>query len=132
MICPDVENKIFDRVYRAAITEFPNLDMDSIPNFTKCGDLACRLYEMDSQTVRKGMDLSRSGEHFKDVTYEVQIRSNLVSGKKQQAKAVYYNIKKTLIDMGLREISRDSFFEDTVYRTVARYRGRVDDNGNIS
>lgn len=132
MICPDIENKVFDRAYKSATTAFPTLDMDSIPNFTKCGDLACRLYEMDSSTVRKGMDLSRSGEHFKDVTYEVQIRSNLTSGKKQKAKAVYYNIKKTLIDMGFRELSLTSFFEDTVYRTVARYRGRVDDSGNIS
>ena len=132
MICPDIENKVFDRVYTTAIAEFPNLDMNSIPNFTECGDLACRLYEMDSQTVRRGMDLSRSGEHYKDVTYEVQLRCNLTQGKKQKLKAVYYNIHKTMIDMGFREISLTSFFEDTVYRTVARYRGRVDDNGNIS
>lgn len=129
---PDIESKVFTTAYNALIASFPTVDMKSTPEFVKAGDLAVRLYEMDSSTFRRSMDLSRSGEHLRDVVYEVQIKSNLASGKKQQAKAVCENIHNTMISYGFRETSRRPFFEDTTYRIVARYRGRVDVSGTVS
>lgn len=129
---PDIESRVYTTAYNNLITEFPTVDMKSTPEFTEPKPLAVRLYEMDSSTVRRGMDLSKSGEHFRDVVYEVQIRSTLTSGKKQQAKSVHNNIHETMIAYGFRETSRRSFFEDTVYRVVARYRGRVDTSGTVS
>lgn len=132
MTVPDIEPKVFTTAYDNLITAFPTVDMKSTPEFVEAESLAVRLYEMDSSTLRKGMDLSKSGEHFRDVVYEVQIRSDSTSGKKQQAKAVHDNIHITMINYGFREVSRRSFFEDTVYRIVARYRGRVDASGTVS
>lgn len=131
-IVPDVEDKVFDTAYTHIKALFPNVDMKSVPEFIKCGDLAVRLYEADNMTDYETLSLSNNDEEFANVMYEVQIRSNLKSGKKAQAKAVYRAMNDIMLKMGFVRTSTQPFFEDTVYRFAARYHARVDTDGNIS
>lgn len=127
-IIANIEPVVFTKAYNALIASYPTIDMKSVPTFTGAKETAVRLYEMNSQTVRRASTLSDLGEKMADKFYEVQVRAKA----KSSATPIYYNIHETLMDMGFQQTSWDSFFDDSSYRIVSRYRCRVDSNGKIT
>lgn len=87
-----------------------------------------------SNTVDKTAIDSGAIENYADLMYEVNVYSNLETGKKQQAKDISKFIDGIFEEMGFIRIicyPIDNLAEPSIYRIFARYEGKADKNKNI-
>ena len=87
-----------------------------------------------SNTVDQTAIDSGSIENYVDLMYEVNVYSNLETGKKQQAKNIVKHIDSIFSDMGfVRTICYpiDNLSALTIYRIFVRYEGKADKKKNI-
>ena len=76
---------------------------------------------------------TKSNENHASVSYEINVFTNDVSGKKQKAKAILAVINDALIARGFSRLSKTELSLDngTKYRLIARYRAYADSNNII-
>lgn len=88
---------------------------------------AVYLVEMDNSVLRSGAD-SQNIENFAEIVYEVNIFSDLHTGKKAQAKAIAALIDSQFAEMGFTRMMLNpvpNLNDATIYRVVGRYRAVV-------
>lgn len=123
----NVENQIFTKVYDAIIAEYPNAFVTGVfvpvpPKFP------CVYFTMtDNAYYRNSIDSSHMENHDA-IEFDVEIYSNLSSGKKSEC----YNIAGIVDDvMSSLNFSRMSLMpipniaDATIYRLKGRYRAVV-------
>lgn len=122
-----VENQIFTKVYDAVIAEYPDAFITGVfvpvpPKFP------CVYFTMtDSAYYRNTID-SASMENHDAIEFEVEIYSNLASGKKTQCYDIAGIIDEVMsalnfTRMGLMPIP--NIADATIYRLKGRYRAVV-------
>jgi hypothetical protein len=85
------------------------------------------IVEMDNSVLRSGAD-SQNIENFAEIVYEVNIFSDLHTGKKAQAKAIAALIDSQFAEMGFTRMMLNpvpNLNDATIYRVVGRYRAVV-------
>lgn len=134
----DIENKVLDTVFKAVQASYPGAscygEYVSVPASFPC----VTLYESDSQTYTPSND-EQLHEHQAIITYECNVYSDLVSGKKAQAKAIADIVDRSMQGMKFVRTMRSQIpnQDRTIYRVVLRYEAIVgepitESGGNIT
>lgn len=130
----DYETKVYDSVRDAVKTEFPEVDMAS-EYVRKPGKFPhVTLWESENIAYRRSQD-SSSLEHHVSCDYELNVYSNLRNGKKSQARAILAIADREMLHLGFSRVFTHpvpNAEDTTVYRILARYRGVIDENGDIA
>ena len=75
-----------------------------------------------------------SSERLAVITYDVNVYTNDITGKKSRAKAILDVIDRSFVKRNFRRVQRDivpNLADATVYRIMGRYRAKIDENGNL-
>lgn len=130
---PDIETDVFDAVATAIESEFSDVFITGeyvhAPEFFP----AVSIIEEDNSTFLPALD--SEGSHHSQLMYEVNVYSNLKSGRKAQAKAIMQKIDEKMSELGFVRLSRQPMTlpnaETSIYRMNARYRTVVDENKRL-
>lgn len=133
----DVENQVFTKVYDAiqaaisADSSFPRT-VDVAGEYVKAPAHLPHVSVIESDNyVERNTRTSDGNENFAVLTYEVNVYSNLMSGKKTQAKKIFKVVDEALGKLNFRRIAYQpvpNMMDATVYRLFARYQVNVDTN----
>ena len=88
---------------------------------------------MNNSVYQRGTD-SGAIENYADVMYQVDVYSNLNTGKKAQAKSIINAIDEQFARYGFTRTFLNpvpNMNDATIYRMTARYRGVVDKEHNV-
>ena len=129
----DFENKIFTDIYNAVIASYPTafisaVEVDIEPTFP-----AVFISMEDSIPTWRYINSSRT-EPFRDLTIDINVYSDLQSGRKTQAKNIMKIIDAEMTAMGFSQSAMNPLDltnskNKLVTRLFARYIGSVDTNG---
>lgn len=134
----DIENHILNTVFNAVQASFPGASCygEYVP--APASFPCVTLYESDSQTYTPSND-EQLHEHQAIVTYECNVYSDLVSGKKAQAKAIADIVDNAMQNMKFVRTMRSQIpnMDRTIYRVTLRYEAIVGEpidasDGNIT
>lgn len=120
----DIESQIFQKcadVFRAVYTN-GFIAGEYVPKPPKFP--AVSVVEMDNSVYQPGSD-SGAVENFVSVMYQVDVYSNLNTGKKAQTKAIIALLDAVFARYGFTRMSLvpvPNMNEPTIYRMTARYR----------
>ena len=91
------------------------------------------LFESDNSTYTRSLDADLTARHA-TLTYEAQIYSNKVKGKKSECRKIANQIGDAMAALGFVKTFQQpvhNLDDATVYRIVARYRGVISEDGRI-
>jgi hypothetical protein len=124
----DIENVVFNTVATALRTAFPGIFVSGEATPSPSSFPAATIVEMDNTTHISTLGTEMVEKHA-DLMYQVEVYSNLSSGKKTQCRSIMSAIDTQMMNMGFVRTSsgpQDIPNADTTkYRMVARYRGVV-------
>ena len=132
----DIESDIFNRVANALRNKFNGIYVigemvDTVVKKTRFP--AVSIIEKSNTIDTTAID-SGSIENYADLMYEVNVYTNLVSCKKQQAKKITRFIDDIFEQMGFVRIicyPIDNLADPSIYRIFIRYEGKADKDKNI-
>ena len=129
----DCEAKVFQACADAFRTEYPNgyIAGEYVPQPPKFPAVA--VVEMDNAVDQRALD-NGNIENAANVMYQVDVYSNLITGKKAQAKAIIALIDRVLAQYRfVRTFCNpvQNFNDATIYRMTARYRRRITDTERL-
>lgn len=122
------ENEVFTRVRNAVLAEFPIADVDGSYQQVPSTFPHVSLYMSDTYVPENAIDSSDEPEYMA-MTFEVNVYSNSVSGKKQEAKKIMGIIFDTMYEMNFRMIVSSpvpNLNDSSIYRQTARFEGSAD------
>ena len=120
--------KIFDPIATQLRSQFDGIYVtgeyvDAPPRFP-----AVSIIEADNYVDYDKMS-SRADEEYSIVMYEVEVYTNLESGKQMQAREILSTIDAILYDLNFTRLSMTpvpNMADTSIYRLVARYRAETD------
>lgn len=128
----DIESEVFTRVSDAVRNDYPSSFITGEYVKSPSEFPAVSLVEMDNLPYEKTMTVNP--ENHVTVTYEVNVYSNLVSGKKSECKSICAIIDREMAAMGFVRTSLNpvpNMNDSTIYRMTGRYRAVVSVNHTI-
>lgn len=129
----DIEREVFDLAAKAVRQAFPDVYMTgeyvpAPPRFP-----CVTLMEVDNESTQYSRD--SSGMEFTTViSFEVNVYSNKVNGKKTECREIMKIIDTKLDEFGLTRRTMTpvpNFMDMSIYRITARYYATVDKNYHI-
>lgn len=130
----DIESEVFNQIAISLRNKFKGIYvMGEIIDTVNERFPAVSIIEKSNTIDQTAID-SGSIENYVDLMYEVNVYSNLETGKKQQAKNIVKHIDGIFLDMGfVRTICYpiDNLSAPTIYRIFVRYEGKSDKKKNI-
>ena len=129
----DYENKIFTDIYNAVTTEYPTAFVSAVEVLTEPSFPAVFVKFEDSAPTPRYVNSSRT-EPFRDMVVDVNVYSNLQTGRKQQAKAIMAILDAEMAALGfvqsaMNPVDLTNSKNILVTRLFARYTASVDTNG---
>ena len=123
----NVENEIFNIIAKAVRNAYPNAYV--VGEYVKApARFPCvSIVEMDN-TAYDRTQTSGCLENHADISYEVNIYSNKISGKKSECKAIASLIDNEFATLGMSRTMLQpipNVDDATIYRMLGRYRGVV-------
>lgn len=125
----DAENIIFSRIANTLRTAYPGIFVRSEFTDIPARFPAVTIIESDNSVLSKQSTLNI--ENAASLMYEVNVYSNLSTGKKQQAKAIMAAIDDEFAKMNfVRTMCNpvSNLQDATIYRMVARYNAVIDND----
>lgn len=119
----NIESMVFTAVYKAVMEKFPKAyvtgESENAPSAFPCVSVV----EVDNYTYTRSQDDSMQ-EHHANLTYEVNVYSNLGDKNKEEAKSIMSVVDEAMQNM---KFTRQSMMitpnlDRTKYRLTARYR----------
>lgn len=128
----DIENEVMTLIYNAVHPTYGSAKFESVLNLSPSVFPCICVEELDNSTRMSTAD-SGSNERYINVTYEINIFTNDVSGKKAAAKNILSLIDSAMVSHGFERTMRNPFSLDngTKYRLLARYQASVSENHTI-
>lgn len=123
----DAENIIFSRIANMLRTAYPGIFVRSEFTDIPARFPAVTIIESDNSVLTRQSTLNI--ENAASLMYEVNVYSNLSTGKKQQAKAIMALIDNEFAAMNfVRTMCNpvSNLQDATIYRMVARYKAVID------
>lgn len=132
----DIESEVFNCITVPLRKEFEGIYVrgeiiDTVADGTSFP--AVSIIEKSNVVDQQAID-SGSIENYADLMYEANVYSNLVTGKKQQAKKIMNFINDLFGKMGFVRIicyPIDNLADLSIYRIFARFEGKADKQKNI-
>ena len=120
----DVENEVFNTVAGRLRTEFSGIfvtgEYVASPSSFPCVSLV----EIDNATFRNSLTQDSTENHVA-ITYEVNIYSNLKTGKKSQCKSIAKVVDEVMARLNFTRMMMEPVpnqNDATIYRMLGRYR----------
>lgn len=128
----DIENEVITLVTDTLFAENITASVESVLNLNPSVFPTVCVEEIENSSYDGSAD-TKSNENHASVSYEINVFTNDVSGKKQKAKAILAVINDALIARGFSRLSKTELSLDngTKYRLIARYRAYADSNNII-
>lgn len=130
MISP--ENFVFNEVATELRATYPNIFVAGEFNDAPAKFPAVTIVEADNSVLQKMSTLNI--ENAVSVMYEVNVFSNIISGKKQETKKILATIDEVFASLGFTRTMCNpvaNLQDNKIYRMVARYTGVCDKNYTI-
>ena len=129
----DFENKIFTEIYNVVTTYYPDAYVTTEEENIEPSFPAVYISVSDSYQTSQFINSSRI-ENFRDLVVDVDVYTNITSGRKTQAKQILTLINDAMVAMGftgasLNVLDLTSADNKFITRLFARYRASVDANG---
>ena len=124
----DVEKEVYTPIAQAIRSQYEGASVEqeyvrkpsAFPHVT--------IIETDNYTTVRNQDTSRT-EKYSTIMYEVNVYSNLHSGKKTQCRSIMSLIDDMMAERNFTRISMTpvpNMEDSTIYRITARYRANTD------
>ncbi len=128
----DIENEVITLVTDELFAKGISASVESVLNLNPSEFPTVCVEEIENSSYGLSAD-SFSNENHASVGYEINVFTNDVSGKKQNAKEILAVIDNMLIARGFSRISKTQLSLDngTKMRIIARYRAYVSRNQTI-
>lgn len=128
----DIENEVITLVTDELFAKGISASVESVLNLNPSEFPTVCVEEIENSSYGMSAD-SSSNENHASVGYEINVFTNDVSGKKQNAKEILAVIDNMLIARGFSRISKTQLSLDngTKMRIIARYRAYVSRNQTI-
>lgn len=128
----DIENEVITLVTDELFAKGISASVESVLNLNPSEFPTVCVEEIENSSYGMSAD-SFSNENHASVGYEINVFTNDVSGKKQNAKEILSVIDNMLIARGFSRISKTQLSLDngTKMRIIARYRAYVSRNQTI-
>ena len=128
----DIENEVITLIYNAVQPSYPTAKFESVLNLSPSSFPCICVEELDNLNRTTTAD-SGSNERHANVTYEINILTNDVSGKKAAAKNIRELIDSTMLAHGFDRITNipSGLDNGTKYRILVRYEATVSQNHTI-
>lgn len=122
----DIENQVFTAVRTAVITEYSDAKIESVLNLSPAEFPFVSVEEISNGSVEQSID-SGSNENHGAVTYEINVYSNKIAGRKAEAKSILAIADGVMLELGfVRSMTSPINMNDgTKYRIIARYTAVV-------
>ena len=125
----DVEYQIFDKVYRALREEFPTEDdLDIESEYVKAPASLPHVSIVESDNYQSGHESQTGTEDFAVITYDVNVYTNDVVGKKELVKRIIDVVDREMYRLNFKRVQMrptPNMLDATIYRVMARYRAMV-------
>lgn len=124
----DCENEVFTRIAEKLRSEYEKINITGEYVNEPSAFPHVSIIMIDNSTIRSSLDGSSDYEAA-TVTFEINVYSNLQSGRKAQAKAIANMIDKEFKDMNFMRIAllpMPNLVDSGLYRITGRYRGCCD------
>lgn len=127
----DIENEIFTGLAERLETKFTKINIVGEEQNAPAEFPTVSVVETDNFTSQPYADSSE--EAFAEVTYTINIYSNLGQAKKQETKKILQEIDHFMLSKGFTRVGQQpiTINNSTAYRLVVRYNGVVSDNKEI-
>lgn len=127
----DIENEIFTGLAERLETKFTKINIVGEEQNAPAEFPTVSIVETDNFTSQLHADSSE--EAFAEVTYTINIYSNLGQAKKQETKKILQEIDRFMLNKGFTRVGQQpiTINNSTAYRLVVRYSGVVSDNKEI-
>lgn len=122
----DIESEVFNRVSDVVSAVYPTAFITGEYVKSPSEFPAISLVEMENIHYEKTMTVNP--ENHVTVTYEVNVYSNLLKGKKAECKAIFSVVDKELASMGFTRAALThvpNMDDSTIYRMTGRYRAVI-------
>lgn len=130
----DVESLVFSTVATALRAAFTGIFVSGEAVAAPSSFPAVSIIEMDNSLYSRSKDLAGTENHS-TLMYEINVYSNLSSGRKTQCKAIMAIVDTEMQKLGFSRIGCSPInvpnADATKYRMVARYRAVISKNGAI-
>lgn len=130
---PDIEEDVFHIVAELLSDSYPGISVYSEYVHSPESFPSVSIVESDSSTVLSAMDTE--GSHHAQLMYDVNVYSNLASGRKAQAKEIMWVIDEKMQQLGFVRLGKAPVTlpnaESTIYRMESRYRTTVNENKQL-
>ena len=129
----DIENEVFTAIARALRAKYSPIGVYGEWVLSPAVFPAVIIEELDNYALERTQD-SGSLENHAGVMYEISVFSNLMVGKKAQAKSIFEDIDAVMADLGFTRTVKTAIpnLENaTIYRMVGRYKAVVSKNKTI-
>ena len=127
----DIENELFTRIATKLRYEYQPIMVVGEYVRQPSRFPFVSIVEQDNSTYGRSSDCT---ERHSSLMYEINVYSNLVTGKKSECKKIMKTIDEEMLNMGFQRITSrpvPNLEDATVYRIMNRYRGIVDDRKYI-
>lgn len=123
----EIEAKVYSPIYTALRNQYNGIYVTSEPAPTPSKPLAVSIVQQDSYSSPRKQD-NTLREKFSTVMFQVDVYSNLQTGKKSQCKEVMNFIDEMMFKLNFMRLSLNPVpMEDNgYYRLTARYRAETD------
>lgn len=129
----DVENKIYNAVRESVIDQYPDVFM--VGEYVQApSSFPCVSFVEVYNSVNKDSSTNEEIENHAIITYEANVYSNKIRGKKAQCRDILRVIDDKMSKLGFtRNFSQSvpNIADATIYRMYARYQAIVDNNDTI-
>lgn len=127
----DIENEIFTSLAERLEAKFTKINIVGEEQNAPAEFPTVSIVETDNFTSQLHADSSE--EAFAEVTYTINIYSNLGQAKKQETKKILQEIDRFMLNKGFTRVGQQpiTINNSTAYRLVVRYSGVVSDNKEI-
>lgn len=127
----DIENEIFTGLAERLEAKFTKINIVGEEQNAPAEFPTVSIVETDNFTSQLYADSSE--EAFAEVTYTINIYSNLGQAKKQETKKILQEIDHFMLNKGFTRVGQHpiTINNSTAYRLVVRYNGVVSDNKEI-
>lgn len=123
----EIESKVYSPIATALMSQYDGIYVTSEPVPTPSKSLAVSIVQMDSYSSLRKQDNTLT-EKFATVMFQVDVYSNLQTGKKSKCKEVMGVVDSMMFNMNFMRLSLNPIpMEDSgYYRLTARYRAETD------
>lgn len=130
---PDIEAEVFDHVAGILGDRYDGISVYSEYVHAPESFPSVSIVEADNSAFLPALD--SEGSHHAQLMYDVNVYSNLLVGRKQQAKDIMQTVDAAMQQLGFVRLSRQPLTlpnaESSIYRMEARYRTVVDENKRL-